>query len=61
MSDELLTRKESQDYLKISLSTLERLIKSGTLPAVKIGRQVRIKRSDLERYATQTPIKPTSK
>lgn len=48
MSEELYTREEAAKFLRVSLSTVDRLIKSGKLKARKVGRQVRMTRSDLE-------------
>ena len=48
MSEELYTREEAAKFLRVSTSTVDRLIKSGKLKARKVGRQVRMTRSDLE-------------
>jgi len=39
---EYLTRQEAAEYLRISLPTINRLIKSGKLKAVKVGGLTRI-------------------
>lgn len=45
------TRKEVAEYLKISLSKLDMLTKTGELKSFKMGgRQVRYKWSDIEQY-----------
>lgn len=44
------TRRDAAEYLGISLPTLDQLIKSNQLPVFNVGRQVRIKWSDLEDY-----------
>lgn len=65
---ELLTVKETADMLRVSPVTIRRHIASGKLPAVRIGRAIRIERDavstlvepvdpDLERLAQ---AKPTS-
>lgn len=46
-TDELLTRAEVARYLRVSDRTVSRLIRTGKLPAARIGRAVRIRRSDL--------------
>jgi excisionase family DNA binding protein len=43
-TDEVLT------YLKITPRTIYRLIRSGELPAVRIGRQWRFRRTDLDAW-----------
>lgn len=47
---DLLTRQESAELLRVSLTTLTRLTKAGQLGYVKVGRQVRIPRASLDRY-----------
>jgi excisionase family DNA binding protein len=49
MTDEnFLTTEEVLDYLQVNLRTVYRLIKAGKLPAVRIGRQWRFRRKDLD-------------
>lgn len=45
-----LTTEEVLGCLKVNPRTIYRLIKSGELPAVRIGRQWRFRRSDLEEW-----------
>jgi excisionase family DNA binding protein len=45
-----LTTEEVLSYLKITPRTIYRLIRSGELPAVRIGRQWRFRREDLDRW-----------
>lgn len=45
---ELLTREETAEYLKISLSTLWHWSKKGILPSYGIGNRVYYKRSEIE-------------
>lgn len=45
--DDLLTRAEVARYLRISDRTVSRLIRTGQLPASRIGRAARIRQSDL--------------
>jgi len=44
---DLLTRAEVAQYLRVSDRTVSRLIRTGKLPASRIGRAVRIRQSDL--------------
>jgi excisionase family DNA binding protein len=54
MGDEqFLTTEEVLDYLNINLRTIYRLIKVGRLPAVRVGRQWRFRRSDLDAWLAQ--------
>ncbi len=45
---ELLTREETAEYLKISLTTLWQWSKKGILPSYGIGNRVYYKRSEIE-------------
>jgi len=44
----LLTLRETTTYLRISLPTLRRMMASGSIPVVRIGKSVRVRLSDLE-------------
>ena len=46
-TDDLLTRTEVARYLRVSDRTVSRLIRTGKLPAARIGRAVRIRHADL--------------
>lgn len=48
--DELLTIAEVAMFLKLSRRTAWRWCKNGELPAVKVGHQWRVARSDLENF-----------
>ncbi len=52
MSDQsvLMNIPSAADQLQISERTLRRLIAAGELPIVRVGRQIRIRTEDLERY-----------
>ncbi len=47
---EFLTTDEVLGYLRINARTVYRLIRTGELPAVRIGRQWRIRRCDLDTW-----------
>jgi excisionase family DNA binding protein len=49
-TEELLTLAEVAAYLKLSRRTAWRWCKSGHLPAIKVGHQWRVTRSDLENF-----------
>jgi excisionase family DNA binding protein len=51
MSETYLTRREAGDHLRLSDRTIDRLIKVGRLPVIKIGAATRIKLSELDRLA----------
>lgn len=48
MEDAFLTTEEVLDYLQVNLRTVYRLIKAGRLPAVRVGRQWRFRKRDLD-------------
>ncbi len=50
MDDTFLTTEEVLDYLHVNLRTVYRLIKAGKIPAVRVGRQWRFKRTDLDAW-----------
>ena len=45
-----LTTEEVLAYLRITPRTIYRLIRSGELPALRIGRQWRFRRTDLDAW-----------
>jgi excisionase family DNA binding protein len=47
--DKLLTKKEAQEYLRISRTTLERKIMK-EIPYIKLGKRVLFRKSDIEKY-----------
>lgn len=49
-SNDLLTRDEAAEVLRVSLTTMSRIIGSGRLPHLRIGRAVRIPREALDAY-----------
>ena len=48
--DRLLTVAEVADHMRISNMTVYRLIKAGTLPAIRVGKNYRIRARDLSAY-----------
>ncbi|HTI36670.1 MAG TPA: response regulator [Vicinamibacterales bacterium] len=51
MSDEgFLTTEEVLEYLQVNLRTVYRLIKAGKLPAVRVGRQWRFRKRDIDAW-----------
>ncbi len=45
-----LTTEDVLGYLKVTPRTIYRLIRTGELPAVRIGRQWRFRRTDLDQW-----------
>jgi excisionase family DNA binding protein len=45
-----LTYKEAQQYASLGRTTLTSLVTSGTIPAAKVGKAVRISKAGLDEY-----------
>jgi excisionase family DNA binding protein len=52
-SEEFLTVAEVAELLKLNQQTVRNWIDQGFLPAVRVGRRVRIKRSDFDRIVEE--------
>src|SRR4051812_44794919 len=51
MIDEtFLTTEEVLEYLQVNLRTVYRLIKAGKIPAVRVGRQWRVRKRDIDAW-----------
>jgi len=60
-SNKLLTVNEVAGILRVSNMTVYRLLKSGQIPAIRVGKNYRIKESDVNDYldrGTQRIEKP---
>jgi excisionase family DNA binding protein len=53
----LLTVSEVASSMRVSNMTVYRLIKSGELPAVRIGHNFRIREADVERYLSARSVR----
>src|SRR5436190_2064151 len=53
-TEEFLTVAEVAEVLKLNQQTVRNWIDQGSLPALRVGRRVRIKRSDFERVLEQS-------
>ncbi len=56
--DELLTVAEVAGLLRVSTMTVYRLIRTGELPAVRVGRNYRVRRNDLDLYLQEKIVEP---
>ncbi len=59
-TQEILTVKEATNYLKVSRRTLYRLLKARKIPALRLGRQWRFRRKDLDGWLENKKVKPRS-
>jgi excisionase family DNA binding protein len=48
--DSFLTTEEVLEYLNVNLRTVYRLIKAGSIPAIRVGRQWRFRKRDLDKW-----------
>lgn len=55
--DRLLTVGEVAGTMRVSNMTVYRLIKSGQLPAFRVGKNYRIRESDVNRYLTEQSVR----
>ena len=53
-STDILTIDELSAYLKISKSTLYKLVREGKIPSQKIGRHWRFRKSAIDRWFEET-------
>lgn len=53
----LLTVGEVAQVMRVSNMTVYRLIKSGQLSAVRVGKNYRIRRRDVERYLNERAVR----
>jgi excisionase family DNA binding protein len=49
----LLTVNEVADLLRVSRMTVYRLIKTGEMPALRVGRSYRLREEDIHSYLTE--------
>jgi excisionase family DNA binding protein len=54
--DLLLTVREVAATMRVSTMTVYRLIKSGQLPAIRVGKNYRIRESDVDRYLSERSV-----
>ena len=52
----LLTVGEVATLMRVSNMTVYRLIKAGQMSAIRVGKNYRIRRSDVESYLTQRSV-----
>jgi excisionase family DNA binding protein len=60
MAQQLLTVAEVAAQLRVSTMTIYRLIRSGELPAVRVGRNYRVRADELELYLQAQVVDPST-
>jgi len=58
----LLDRRQTAEVLAVSIATVDRMVRNGDLPTVRIGRSVRFQVDELQRWikkrTEQTTMEP---
>jgi excisionase family DNA binding protein len=57
VSERYFTRREAADFMRVAERTVDRLLAEGRLKALRIGRSVRIRLSDVESFLAATPAR----
>jgi excisionase family DNA binding protein len=57
----LLTVGEVASLMRVSNMTVYRLIKAGQLPAIRVGKNYRIRHSDMDRYLEDRAVRVEEK
>ena len=57
---DLMTCEEAATSLRLHARTVGRLLAQGKLPGVKVGRQWRLRRTDLDAYLRGVPSRPNA-
>jgi len=57
---DLLTAREVADVMRVSTMTVYRLIKAGELPAIRVGKHLRIRERDVARYLDERVVGTTN-
>lgn len=60
VGDRLLTVVEVAALMRVSNMTVYRLIKSGNLAAIRVGKNYRIRESDVDHYLTDRAVRITN-
>ena len=58
VGDRLLTVAEVAGTMRVSNMTVYRLIKSGSLAAIRVGKNYRIREADMDRYLSDRSVHP---
>jgi excisionase family DNA binding protein len=58
MEETFLTTDEVLAYLQVNLRTVYRLIKAGKIPAVRVGRQWRFRKRDIDQWLDAQKVRP---
>lgn len=59
--NELLTRKELANFLRISIATLQTMMKKNEIPFYKINKRILFKKSEIDEWLNQRKIEIQTK
>jgi excisionase family DNA binding protein len=59
--ERLMTVSEVAELMRVSNMTVYRLIKSGQLSALRVGKNYRIREADMDRYLSDRSVRPEDK
>ena len=60
VSSDLMTTKELSEYLQLDRMTIYKLLKSGDIPANRVGHQWRFFRCDIDDWIRSKQVRPGS-
>ena len=60
VSSDLMTTKALSEYLQLDRMTIYKLLKSGDIPANRVGHQWRFFRSDIDDWIRSKQVRPGS-
>jgi excisionase family DNA binding protein len=55
---EYMTAEEIAAKLRVDISTVRRMIRSGVLPSIRVGRQYRVLRTAYEQFLKNREVQP---
>ncbi len=58
MEDTMLSVKEIAKFLSVSKRTVQRMVKRGDLDAIRVGGQIRVRQSALDRLLRECSVYP---
>ena len=60
-ASDLMTKAEIQTYLRISRGTLDKLMKTRSLPFIKLDKKVLFRRADVDRWLESKTVRAPKK
>ena len=60
VNNDLMTTKELSEYLQLDRMTIYKLLKSGDIPANRVGHQWRFFRSDINEWIRSKKVDPST-